>query len=191
MPSILLNGPAVEPLTLGEAKAFIRVAHDDDDDIIAALIAGARIHIEAQTRRALITQTWRIVRDAWPENGRLAPLPVPLATLVAARIYKASGATQTIDLAGFTLDSAAAPAMLSFTRGALMAPERRAAGIEIDITCGHGDTAEDVPEPLRQAVRLLVAHWYEHRGLVTLGTESAILPASVAALIGPYRVLSL
>ena len=38
MPSILLAGPAVEPVTLAEAKQFLRVEHDDDDDIIAALI---------------------------------------------------------------------------------------------------------------------------------------------------------
>src|SRR6185295_19907165 len=70
MPSILLTGPAVEPVTLAEAKLFLRVEHDDDDDLIAALVAGSRIHVEAQTRRALITQTWRLTRDAWPRSGR-------------------------------------------------------------------------------------------------------------------------
>jgi uncharacterized phiE125 gp8 family phage protein len=38
--------------------------------VIAALIAGARVHVEAQTRRALITQSWRLVRDVWPIDGR-------------------------------------------------------------------------------------------------------------------------
>jgi len=190
MPSILLSGPAAEPITLAEAKAFIRVQHDDDDDIIGALIVGARIHVEAQTRRALITQTWRLVRDAWPENGRFALLPVPLAELVAVRIRKADGTTQAIDLASFAVDTASAPAMLSFVRGAPMPPGQPVGGIEIDVTCGYGG-ADDVPEPLRQAVRTLVTHWYEKRGMVTLGTEVAMLPAGVAALIAPYRVLSL
>ena len=57
MSTILLVGPAVEPVTLAEAKSYLRVQHDDDDDVIAALIAGARVHVEAQTRRALITQS--------------------------------------------------------------------------------------------------------------------------------------
>jgi len=48
-----------------------------------------------------------------------------------------------------------------------------------------------VPEPLRQAIRLLVAHWYENRGLVAIGREIAVLPETVAALIAPYRVLAL
>ena len=94
MPSILLSGPAAEPITLAQAKAHLRVEHDDDDDIIAALIAGSRIHVETQTRRALITQSWRLVRDVWPESAFVAVLPVPLAALDAARIHKADGTTR-------------------------------------------------------------------------------------------------
>jgi uncharacterized phiE125 gp8 family phage protein len=191
MPSILLTGPAAEPVTLAEAKLFLRVEHDDDDDLIEALIAGSRIHVEAQTHRALITQSWRLVRDAWPDNGRLGVLPVPLLSLVAARTYDAAGSAHTIDTAAFTLDKASAPALLAFMPGALPAPGRAAAGIEVDITAGYGASAASVPEPLRQAIRLLTAHWYDNRGLVTAGSEAAMLPASVAALIAPYRVFSL
>jgi uncharacterized phiE125 gp8 family phage protein len=191
MPSLLLTGPAVEPITLAEAKQFIRVEHDDDDDLITALIAGSRAYVEAQTRRALITQTWRLTRDAWPESGRLAVLPVPLVSLNAARIYKANGATQALDVAAFTVDKIAAPAMLAFTGDALAAPERPVGGIEIDVTCGYGDTAESVPEPLRQAIRQLIAHWYENRTIAVVSGEIAMMPATVSALIGPYRVLAL
>ena len=191
MPSILLTGPAVEPVTLGQAKQFIRVEHDDDDDIIAALIAGSRIHVETQTRRALITQSWRLVRDVWPELGCVPVLPVPLRTLDAARVYKSDGSTLAIDLAAFTVDKAAAPARLAFMRGALPVPGRAVAGIEIDVTCGYGAAPENVPAPLRQAIRLLVAHWYENRGLVAIGQQIAVLPQTVAALIAPYRVLAL
>ena len=56
MTSILLTGPAIEPLTLNEAKEFLRVEHNDDDQVIAALIAGARTHVEAQAQIALIAQ---------------------------------------------------------------------------------------------------------------------------------------
>src|SRR5215813_11576117 len=75
MSAILLTAPALEPVSLDEARAFLRVEHHDDDEVIAALIAGARLHVEAATRRALITQSWRLDFDAWPQDGRLA-LPI-------------------------------------------------------------------------------------------------------------------
>jgi uncharacterized phiE125 gp8 family phage protein len=189
MPSILLSAPAVEPVTLEEARSFLRVEHNDDDEVIAALVAGSRIHVEAQTRRALITQSWRITADAWPPDGRLAVLPAPLRALTAARVYDRDGNAQDLDVAAFVPDLGAST--LVFAPWALPAPGRIAAGIELDVSVGYGDAAIDVPEPLRQAVRLLVAHWYENRGLVASGPTGARLPSSVAALIAPYRVLAL
>ena len=193
MSSILLTPPAVEPVSLAEAKAFLRVAHNDDDAVISALIAGARSHVEAQTRRALITQTWRLVRDAWPADGRIAVVPVPLVEIVAARVFDLDGAPQAIDLDAFVADTAAAPAIIAFASWSLPAPApgRKVGGIEIDVDVGYGDEAADVPAPLRQAVQLLVAHWYENRGLIAVGQSVALLPTTVAALLSPYRVLSL
>lgn len=190
MPSILLTPPEIEPLTLAEAKAWLRVEHDDEDDTIAALIAAARSHVEAQTRRALITQGWRLVRDAWPADGRIAALPAPVATLTAARVRDLDGTAHEIDAETFTVDSAAAPATIAFPPWAVPAPERPFAGIELDVTAGYGDAAADVPEPLRLAIRMLVAHWYEHRGMAS-GETVAVLPANVAAIIAPFRVLTL
>lgn len=190
MPSILLTAPALEPLTLAEAKAYLRVETADEDAPIGALIAGARTHVETQTRRALITQSWRLSFDAWPEDGRIRVLPAPLQQLTAARVYDVDGNAQAIDTQAFVLDLAASA--LAFAPWALMQPGRIAAGIELDVTVGYGDAAADVPEALRQAIRLLVAHWYENRGVVASGnTQIASLPMSVNALLAPYRMLSL
>ena len=60
------------------------------------------------------------------------------------------------------------------------------------MVCGYGDAATDVAEPLRQTIRLLVAHWYENRGLVASGATSVpVLSESVTALLAPYRMVSL
>jgi uncharacterized phiE125 gp8 family phage protein len=193
MPSILLTAPAVEPLTLVEAKAYLRVETPDDDDLITALIAGARIRVEAETRRALITQSWRLSRDAWPPDGRLVVLPAPLQALTAVRVYDESNVSHPLDTQTFVLDLAGSTLVFApnFASWALPMPGRSAAGIELDVVCGYGAAAADVPEPLRQAIRLLLGHWYENRGVVAIGHETAVLPQTVAALLAPYRVLSL
>jgi uncharacterized phiE125 gp8 family phage protein len=191
MSSILLAPPAVEPVTLADAKAYLRVEHSDDDAVITALIAGARSHVEAQTRRALITQTWRLVRDAWPGQGCIAVVPSPLRQITAARVYREDGSTQAIDLQAFVSDQAAAPAIIAFAAWSLPVPGRPVAGIEIDVEVGYGSGPANVPDPLRQAIKLLVSHWYENRGVIAVGQSVAVLPLTVAALIAPYRVLSL
>jgi uncharacterized phiE125 gp8 family phage protein len=160
MSSLLLTAPAAEPLSLDEARDYLRVETNDDDALMGALIAGARIHVEAQTRRALITQSWRLSFD-WPEDGRIDVVPAPLRTLNAARVYDGDGDTQALDTLAFVPDLGASA--LVFMPLVLPAPGRIAAGIELDVTVGYGDAAIDVPEALRQAVRLLVAHWYENR----------------------------
>jgi uncharacterized phiE125 gp8 family phage protein len=98
MSAILLTAPAVEPLSLDEARAFLRVEHNDDDEAIASLSSGARIHIEAATRRALITQSWRLSFDAWPDDGRLKVRPGPLQSLTAARVYDFSNNAHALDV---------------------------------------------------------------------------------------------
>jgi uncharacterized phiE125 gp8 family phage protein len=191
MSAILLDPPAAEPVTLAEAKEFLRLSHDDDDATVAALIAAARGQVEARTRRALITQGWRLTRDVWPASGAIPILPVPLQAVTAVDVYGADGLLRMLDVDAFAVDAAAAPALLQFAKAAPPAPGRPYGGIEIDIVAGYGDEADAVPQPLRQAVRLLVAHWYENRRIVAASGETAQLPASVAALIAPFRVLSL
>ena len=186
MAAFLLNPPTQEPLSLLEAKAFLRVAHEDDDTVIAALIAAARNHVEAATRRALLTQTWRFVLDAWPRTGRFAPRIGPLQALLAAQLRDADGTAHAIDGESFVVDIAgnaiAAPCF------APPVPRRATAGIVLDVSCGYGDAAADVPADLRHAVRMLVAHWYDNR---VASADGAAAPSDVGALLMPYRMLAL
>ena len=188
MPAMLLQRPAIEPWTLEDTKAFLRVTHEADDALIAALIAAARAQVEALTRRALLVQRWRLVLDRWPSDRRIAWRIGPLRALVAARVFDAAGLAHPLDVAGFGVD-AASDRLIAPPAPPL--PGRGAAGIELDAELGFGDQPADVPEPLRHAVRTLAAHWYDHRGLLAPEGGGATLPAGVASLIAPYRSLSL
>jgi uncharacterized phiE125 gp8 family phage protein len=61
------------------------------------------------------------------------------------------------------------------------------AGVTIDIVAGYGSLPSAVPEPLRQAVALLAAHWYAERGV----GPSPGLPPSVEMLTVGWRRLGL
>ncbi len=140
MTSYLIAGPGEEPVSLAEAKAFARVDGSDEDALMSALVAAARLHVESLTGRALVTQTWRLVLKC--VSGRVVQLPVvPAIELVEAP-------------AGAVLQG----------DSVLLAAE--VDELSIDYTAGYGDAA-DVPVDLKQAVLTLVAYWYEHRDSVT------------------------
>jgi uncharacterized phiE125 gp8 family phage protein len=187
MAAVLLQGPAIEPVSLTEAKNYLRVEHGDDDALIGELIIAGRVQVEQAARRVLITQSWRIVKDHWPASGWIVSPVNPLQTIEAARVLPLEGEALELDLDAFTLNAAAAPAIIAFERGAVKQPGRTVGGIEIDVTAGYADAADDIPAPLRQAIRFLVARNYEQRDRV----EKDELPDAVAALIAAYRVAKL
>jgi uncharacterized phiE125 gp8 family phage protein len=186
MAAILLSPPASEPISLAEAKHFLRVEHEADDELIAALAAAARSVVELATRRVLIAQSWRITLDCWPASGRIASPVNPLISLAAMRVRREDETFSTIDPVAFTLDTASVPAVIAFDRANMREPVRSLAGIELDVEAGYG-TAADVPAPLVQAIRLLLAQSYEQRDQV----RPDALPETVANLVAPFRVLSI
>lgn len=105
MAAALLVPPATEPWTVADAKSFLRVETDDDDVLIAGLIASVRGQVEALTRRDLITQTCRLVLDGWPRDGRIAPRLAPLRVVMAARVYDAARNAVAIDVERFVVDT--------------------------------------------------------------------------------------
>ena len=104
MASILLTPPAVEPLSLAEAKTFLRLETAEEDPLIAAFISAARLHVETQTGLALVTQSWRMVLDCWPANGRIAVRPEPLRALTAARVFDFDDEVRAVDAQAFVPD---------------------------------------------------------------------------------------
>ena len=191
MPATLLAGPVLEPVTLEDVKAHLRVDHDEEDDLLAAAIAAARSHVETATRRKLIEQSWRIHLDRWPRN-RMLRLPIaPLMSVDAIRVRSGEGAPVVADPETYVVDTASVPGRLALEADVPSPPVRRANAIEIDVTAGYGDAAADVPSPLRHAVTMLVAHWYEHRAAAGETGGGDTVPLGFAALVAPYRVLSL
>lgn len=212
MATVQTSAPAVEPITLDEAKAHLRLDTADDDLLIQSLILTSRLHIEVALGLALITQTWSCFFDRWParSGAPLEPagadltlrssiarsaadfdavtLPIsPVRSIDAIRVYDEDGTFVSLPVAGFTTDFISRRPRVRRNAGtATPEPGRRLNGIEFAVTCGFGSTPADVPAPIRQALLLLVAHWYEHRDPGEIGTPEARIPSSVSALLANY-----
>ena len=188
MALVLTSGPPLEPVTVAEAKAHCRVDGTAEDTLIASLILTSRLHVETALGLALITQSWRLLLDCWPA-AKDFELPLrPLQTIDEVRVLSAAGDPTIIAAGDYLADAASTPPRLVRTGVIWKQPGQVANGIEIDFTAGYGDAAADVPAPIRQAVLLLIAHWYEHRDPIDVGSSETIIPAVVSDLLAPYRL---
>ena len=161
MTSYLLAGPGEEPVTLAEAKAWCRIDAADEDALVVALIAAARLHVESVTGRALIEQQWRLTLDC--PKGRVVPLPVvPVMAVISATADENS---IDVELQG----------------DGVLLPGEGFRTLSIDYTAGYGGAA-DVPQDLKQALLRLVACWFENRD-----TTAPEVPAGFDRLIAGYK----
>ena len=183
---VLTAAPAVEPISVAEAKAHLRIDHDDEDALIGSLIVTSRLHIETALSLAMITQGWSWRIDDWPEHGALT-LPVfPVQSVESISLIGPDGTDVSVDTDGFRIEATG-------SRSRLLPVSQRwpasgaAQGIEITFAAGFGDAGEDVPAPIRQALLMLVAHWYEQREPVAFGTAATRIPDTVSELLAPYR----
>jgi uncharacterized phiE125 gp8 family phage protein len=187
MSLLLTTPPAVEPLSLAEAKAHLRVPHTDDDTYISTLIISARRRVETRTGLRLIEQSWSQFLDCWPPFGMIDLALNPVSAVTDVIVYGDTDTPSTIDPAHYFLDANSSPPRLVFRQGRNPSPlGRRAKGIEIRVTAGFG-LAAAVPQELKQAILLLVADAFAHRG------DESVRPMSAAVLelINAHRIMRL
>ena len=187
MAQLMVQAPAREPVSLAEAKAQLRLVHDDDDPLVASLVTAARRVVEARTGLCLVAQAWLCFSDAWPADGVIVLPVAPLIEIEEIGVFGEDDQKAVIDPAHYVADATARPPRV-LLRGSRQWPRpgRAVNGIGIRVQAGFG-AAGDVPQPLRQAVLMLVAHWYAHRG-----DEAAPgTPKAVEALLQPLREVRL
>ncbi len=183
MPLTLTTPPAVEPVTLAEAKAHLKLDTGADDTLVTALIAAARARAEWHTGRALIAQGWTLWLDAWPDVVEI-PLP-PLQAVASVTTYGRDDAAHDLDPSAYFVDLPSGRIALKSGR-APPTDLRRLNAVAVAFTAGYGAAAANVPALLRAAILELIVFLYEHRG-----EAPAELPADCLALLAPYRVLKL
>jgi uncharacterized phiE125 gp8 family phage protein len=183
----LTVAPALEPVSLTEAKTHLRVDATAEDTFITGLITTSRLQVEAITGLALIQQTWTWRFDGWP--GRSVALPLrPVLAVTSVRTQNADLSFTTVAPANYILEPQGPPPRLVPVNAGFPNPGTAALGIEIVFAAGFGPAATDVPAPLRQAILLLVAHWFENREPIIDGAPVTRFPDAVIGLLDPYRM---
>lgn len=172
--------PTGEPVTLEEAKLHLRVDTDADDALITALIKAARQWCEDFQNRSYITQTitWKL--DEFPEEF-IVPRP-KLQSVASIKYIDTNGTEQTLDGSYYDVDIYSEPARISLAYGKSWPALRGDINsVEVIYNAGYGD-ADSVPDRIKAAIKLFIAHLYENRENVSLAKYEE-MPLGVESLL--------
>jgi len=183
------TAPTSQVIDLGLAKLQCRISLDDtnEDDLLNLYIETATSWAEDYAGISGMTQTWQISARAFARRFWL-PRAAPLASVTHVKYYDTSNALQTLSASVYTTPSFHEPACLALADGQSW-PSIYTRDDAVQIEYVTGVTApENTPAKLRQAVQLLVGHWFANRESVIVGTNAMEVPLAAMALCDALKV---
>jgi len=181
----LVTAPATEPLTLNEVKLFLRVDDTTEDDLITSLITAARGLVEGHTWMPLISQTWAMQFDKDELNLLVWNInKAPLISVSSITYYDSDNNIQTLAASSYEVDIYGSPAR--FRIKTMPSVYDRMNALQLNFVCGYANAAA-VPQPIKQALYMIIGHLYENRQDVITGTQVNEMPQASELLLQPYR----
>lgn len=184
----IVTEATTEPITLAEAKNFLRVDHAEDDMLISALITASRQMCEEYTRRILVTTTVDEYFDKFPKNSwnNLSNLIYlsrgPVASITSVKYVDEIGSEVTLTSDQYITDVISEPARVQSTAGWFAA-----AGVVNQVIVRYvvGSDVSSIPRPLIQGMMLVISDLYDQRG-----DAVRRLPTASEYLWNPYRIFT-
>jgi uncharacterized phiE125 gp8 family phage protein len=130
--------------------------------------------------RCIVTQVWRMELPSWPAS---LVLPVEPVQSVVISYYDAAGVSQTVDAGEYYVTDRPGQAAILYWAPSWGFPQLQSGAsypVSIDITAGFG-APEETPAAIAQAIRMMVAHWYQSR------EDAGQIPLAASALLARYR----
>jgi uncharacterized phiE125 gp8 family phage protein len=184
--------PATYPVTLVEVKLWLRITHDAEDDLLNSLITAATEKAEKITNRVFIERTYTGNFSGLDcskyETGyfialRRAPLVAGSITIVDVmsgdeRVTIYDTDYEIKDKSGFTR---LVFCTINDNPDCVPYPYR------VLFSAGYG-AAEAVPEPIKTAIKEMIAYWYQNRG--DCGGQGGEIPAIADGILQEYRIVN-
>lgn len=180
-------GPLVEPVSVSEAKQHLRLDRDfnDDDAYVQGLITASRFYAETYCDRTFVRSQWRMALDVFPPWDIELPRPpiypgdTPVVTYIPSNaVY------EPIPYDNFRIDRDSTPPCIR-PQWNLYWPSARGAENDVIVTwwAGYGNGADSVPQPVKNAMMFMIAHWYGTREAVVQGAMNPV-PMAVDLMLG-------
>jgi len=187
----LVDASDVEPLTLDEVKAHLRVSWDDENAIIERYAKAARRSLENSLRHAFLPQQWDFALDKPPCDSAPILLPrAPLISVTSVTSYDTANAATVFSSGNYLQDTMSRPGRVALNQGVVWpAPSnglRDTNAIVVRYTCGYADR-NLIPDDLIAGLLLLIGTLYHNRESIS-AIQTFALPDCVEALVSEYRL---
>lgn len=169
-------------LTLAEIKAFARIDHSDEDDLLTALRDAAARWIEDHCNTSIGDRDGYVYID----HFYTCSIPRgPINTLTQVEYLNPAGSWTVLDPGSYWFDIQSERARITFDD---LPDVQTEAYNRVRISINYGHPEADVPKPLVQALRMLTLSLYENRQEGLTHGAPRTMPYGVYALTNPYRI---
>lgn len=148
------------PVPLAEVKDHLRLNLDDEDEALTRYIRTATQMFEAWTGRSVLERTYR--QHVPYLNSTVYLMKSPVREVVAVKYWNAADILTTAT--DFNEDTISIPGSVWFDSYPITSSTKRPKAF-VEFSAGWDD--DKVPEDVRTAIKLLTAHYYEHREAFT------------------------
>lgn len=179
----VITPPTAEPITLAEIKAHVRADYyTTDDAYLIALVTAAREYVENFTGKVLAPTTFELSLDAFP-TGPIKLEKGPLSAVASVKyVSPETGLEVTLADDHYQVDAVSDPGWVAPYVAGWPTPMATINSVRIRFTAGYVTT----PAPLKQAIKELVANWFENREATSLERPEAV-PFGVDDILLQYR----
>lgn len=182
MKTIRTSDGSTEPISLQLAQDQLRVDSDADQELVDMYIKAARHQFEQDTNSAISdSQEWKIYMDVW--NGISIPIGIgPILTIDSVEYYDVNGDLQTLSASTYHKDMIGGCIVLKNGYDWPDLEEQHPSAIIVTFTAGYTDPL-DVDSDIKEALLLLISHFYENRQAVVVGQTAHSLPLGYQRII--------
>jgi uncharacterized phiE125 gp8 family phage protein len=176
-------------LATSDVKTHLNIDINDDDPMLVECVKDAERYVEDYTQRQLLTATWTLTLDCFPEYEIKLPRP-PLQSITSiAYVNDSDGTNSTLSTTAYRVSTNGLLGRITPNYNDTW-PTPRAVTDAVTITFVAGATAvADVPREAIRAAKLLVAHYYANRtAVIATGAVPQINQLGVSALLGNISV---
>lgn len=186
----ILDSSTVEPVSLELLRQHCRVVASDEDELLRSYLRSARELVESESGITLIRKTVKELRSDWPCRRVLELSLWPIISVTSVKYLDENEEEQTFDPeTEYRSSTLGRPAYLS------LAPQvawptvalDRPDAIRIEYECGFDLASKPAPEPARQAILLLAAHYYRNREAAVIGTVNSELQLGLDRLVDQLK----